>query len=149
MSMVEIEMEVELELEIEMEVGMETEMELEMEIEMIQIVKEVKPLGFKMLPIRITDQENLQTFFITYFLYLHFKCYPLSWFPPQKLPSHPLSSCFYEHVSLTHLRSSASLTWHSPTLRHQAFTRPRVSPSIDAQQNHLLLHIWLKSWVPP
>jgi hypothetical protein len=38
-------------------------------------------------------------FLITYFLYLHFKCYPLSWFPLQKpaipspspcLPTHPL-----------------------------------------------------------
>jgi hypothetical protein len=25
-------------------------------------------------------------FLIRYFLYLHFKCYPLSWFPLQKLP---------------------------------------------------------------
>jgi hypothetical protein len=32
------------------------------------------------------------------FIYLYFKCYPLSWFRPQKPPSHPHSSCFYEGV---------------------------------------------------
>jgi hypothetical protein len=37
--------------------------------------------------------------FVTgYFIYLHFKCYPLSWFPLLKcpIPSHPPSPCFYE-----------------------------------------------------
>jgi hypothetical protein len=29
----------------------------------------------------------LPTFFIRYFLYLHFKCYPLSWFPLRNPPS--------------------------------------------------------------
>ena len=31
---------------------------------------------------------------------------------------------------------------HSPTLGHQAFTGPRVSPPIDAQQGHPLLSPW-------
>ena len=73
-------------------------------------------------------------FFIRYFLYLHFKCYPLSWFP---LPL------------LTNLPTPASWSWHSPTLGHGAFTGPRSSPPIDVQQGHPLLHIQMEQWVPP
>jgi hypothetical protein len=37
--------------------------------------------------------------FIGYFLYLHFKCYPLSWFPSSINPlSHPPSTGFFEGV---------------------------------------------------
>ena len=45
--------------------------------------------------------------------------------------------------------TNASWSWHSPTLWHQAFTRPRASPSIDDQQSHPLLHMWLEPWVLP
>jgi hypothetical protein len=41
------------------------------------------------------------------------------------------------------------LFWHSPTLGHRAFSRPRASPPIDAQQGHSLLHMQLEPWVPP
>ena len=44
---------------------------------------------------------------------------------------------------------SASPSWHSPTLQHQAFTGTRASPPIDAQQGHPLLHMQLEPWVPP
>jgi hypothetical protein len=43
----------------------------------------------------------------------------------------------------------ASWPWHSPTLGHQAFTGPRASPPIDAQQGHLLLHMQIETWVLP
>ena len=46
----------------------------------------------------------LFVFIIRYCLYLHFKCYLLSWFPPLPVPGNPLPHslfpCFYEGVSL-------------------------------------------------
>jgi hypothetical protein len=38
---------------------------------------------------------------------------------------------------------------HSPTLGHQAFTGQRISPCIDVQQGHPLLHLWLEPRIPP
>ena len=38
----------------------------------------------------------------------------------------------------------ASWCWHFPVLGHQVFTGPRVSPPIDVQQGHSLLHIHLE-----
>jgi hypothetical protein len=73
-------------------------------------------------------------FFTGYFIYLHFKCYPLSRFPLQK-PCLPCSlplllwGCFPSY-----LPTPTSPPWHSPTLRNQAFTGPMASPSIDARQ---------------
>jgi hypothetical protein len=82
-------------------------------------------------------------FFLRYFLYLHFKCYPISWFPFQNPPiPSPL-------LLLTNPSTPTSLSRHSPTLRHRAFTGPRASPPIDDQQVHLLLHMQLETWVPP
>jgi hypothetical protein len=43
----------------------------------------------------------------------------------------------------------ASLSWHSPTLGHRAFTRPRASPLIDVPEGHPLLHMQLELWAPP
>jgi hypothetical protein len=86
-----------------------------------------------------------------YFLYLHMKCYPLSQFPPawNSLSYHP-SICFYEIVPPpTHPPTPTSPPWHSPTLGYQAFTETRSSPSIDAQEGHPLLLMWLEPWVPP
>ena len=37
----------------------------------------------------------------------------------------------------------------TPTLGHRAFTGPRSSPFIDAQQGYSLLHMQLKPWVTP
>ena len=50
---------------------------------------------------------------------------------------------------LTNPPTPASLSWHSPTLWHWAFTRPRASPLIDVPKGHSLLHMWLEPWVPP
>jgi hypothetical protein len=60
--------------------------------------------------------------FIGYFIYLHFKFYPLSLSPPTEIPySHPPSSFFYEGVPLpTHPPTPTSLPSHFPTLGHQA-----------------------------
>jgi hypothetical protein len=64
------------------------------------------------------------SFFIRYFLYLHFKCYPSFWIPLQKPPiSAPVPL-------LTNTPISASLSWHSPTLGHRAFTGPRAYPAL-------------------
>jgi hypothetical protein len=82
-------------------------------------------------------------FFIRCFLYLHFKCYPLSFFPLWKPPMpSPLPL-------LTNPPTPASLSWHCPTLGYQAFTGPRASPPIDVPQGHPLLHMQLEPWVPP
>jgi hypothetical protein len=53
-------------------------------------------------------------FLIRYFLYLYFKCYPLSWFPLRKTP-YPLPTP----------------PARQPTHSHRVFTGPRVSPPID------------------
>jgi hypothetical protein len=63
--------------------------------------------------------------------------------PPTPTPSHPAL-----HL-LTKPPAPASLSWHSPTLGHRAFTRPRDSPLIDVPQGHPLLHMRLETWVPP
>ena len=63
---------------------------------------------------------------IRYFLYLHFKFYPLS--SPETPLSHPSS--------------------HSPTLWHRAFIRLRASPLTDVPQVHPLLHMRQEPWVP-
>jgi hypothetical protein len=39
-----------------------------------------------------TSEKLLLFFLIEYFIYLNFKCYPLSWFPLQNPLSHPLPS---------------------------------------------------------
>ncbi|EDL36708.1 mCG148261 [Mus musculus] len=61
-------------------------------------------------------------FFIGYFLYLHFKFYPLSSPRNTFIPS--LSPCFYEDVPL-------STHSNVPTLRERAFTGPRAASPID------------------
>jgi hypothetical protein len=43
----------------------------------------------------------------------------------------------------------SSQPWHSPTLRNQAFTGLRATPSIDAWQGHPLLQMQLEPLVPP
>jgi hypothetical protein len=44
---------------------------------------------------------------------------------------------------------SASLSWDSPTLGHQAFSGPRATPPTDVQKGHTLLHMQLEPCVPP
>jgi hypothetical protein len=73
-------------------------------------------------------------FLIRYFLYLHFKCYPLSWSPSEILLPLPLPPPPDHQPTL-------SWPWHSPTLEHRAFTGPRTSPLIDIRLGHPLLHM--------
>ena len=61
---------------------------------------------------------------------------------PLKIP-YPLP---YPAPQPTH---SHSQSWHSLILGHRTFTGPRVSPSIDEQLGHPLLHIQLEPHVPP
>jgi hypothetical protein len=83
-------------------------------------------------------------------MYLHFKCYPLSWFPLWEPPSHLPSPCFYEGAPPpTHLPTPAFLPWHCLTLGHRAFPGPRASPPTDARKGNPLLHTQLEPWVPP
>ena len=82
-------------------------------------------------------------FFIRYFLYLHFRCYPLSWFPLWKTPiSSPLPL-------LTNPPTPTSWPWHSPILGHRTFTGPTASPPINDLLGHLVLHVQLEPWFPP
>jgi hypothetical protein len=73
---------------------------------------------------------------IRYFLYLHFKCYPLSWF---SLWKHLIA---FHLPLLTNLPTPASWPCHSSTLGHRAFTGPRASSPIDDWQVFVLLCIF-------
>jgi hypothetical protein len=87
-------------------------------------------------------------FLIGYFLYLHFKWYPLYQPPlPSTYPITPSPASW--GCYLTHPPTPTSPPWHSPTLGHWAFIGPRAAPPIDAQQGHPLLHMRLEPWVPP
>ena len=97
--------------------------------------------------IRVVFRKRTHTFdfifFFGYFIYLHFQCYPLSWFslhnPPIPFPLHSASMRMLLHPS-TH----SCLT--SLTLVHQAFTEPGASPLIDARKGNPLLHKQLDPW---
>jgi hypothetical protein len=80
--------------------------------------------------------------FIRYFLYLHFKCYQLSWFPHQQI-LYPLT------LPHSHPLTSTCLSWYFPTLGHPAFPGPRASLPIDVQKCHSLLFMQQEPWVPP
>jgi hypothetical protein len=72
------------------------------------------------------------SFFVRYFLHLHFKCYPESpIYPPLAL--------------LPNLPTTTSWSWHSPLLGHMLFTIPRASPPIDGRLGHPLLHMQLET----
>jgi hypothetical protein len=71
-------------------------------------------------------------FFIRYFLYLHFKCYPES-------PLYPLPTL------LCNPPTPASWPWHSPVLGHMIFARPRASLPIDGLIGHPLIYIQLET----
>ena len=86
------------------------------------------------------------TFLLDFFFYLRFKCYHLPRFlasKPLSQPPPPASMRLFPY-STTH---SPSLSWHSSTLGNRAFTGPRVSPSIDAQESRPLLHMQLEPCV--
>ena len=50
---------------------------------------------------------------------------------------------------LTNPPTPTSLSWHTPTMRHQALSGPRASLPIAVQEDHPLLHMQLEPWVPP
>jgi hypothetical protein len=90
-------------------------------------------------------------FLIAYFLYLHFKCYPLTQVSPIPSP-HPMpppSASMSVYPPPTHPPPPASPPWHSLTLEHRAFPGPRAFSPIDSLKGHPLLHMWLEPWVPP
>jgi hypothetical protein len=106
------------------------------------------PLAFLLIAVCFSSVNFLIYFnflfiFIRYFLYLHFKCYPFSWFPLRKVP-HP-----FPLPLITNWPTPAAWPWHSPTLGHRVFTGLRASLHIDEQLSHSLLHIQLEPWVPP
>jgi hypothetical protein len=83
-------------------------------------------------------------FFLRYFLYLHSKCYPLSWFPLQKKPLIPSPVPLLPNPT-----TPVTWPWHFPILGHRTFPEPRASNPIDDQLAHSLLHMQLEPWVPP
>jgi hypothetical protein len=50
---------------------------------------------------------------------------------------------------LTNPPTTTSLSWHSPTLGHWAFSGQKTSPPIDDQLGHPLLYMQLEPWVRP
>jgi hypothetical protein len=55
---------------------------------------------YLMQPKNHLKRQNQFIYFIRYFLYLHFKCYPLSYFPLQKYPILSPSPCSPTHLLL-------------------------------------------------
>jgi len=83
-------------------------------------------------------------------IYLHFKCYPLSWFPLHKSSIPSPSPFFYEGVHTPiYLQLPTSPLWHLPMLGSSALAGPRASPPTGSQQGHPLLHMQLEPWVCP
>jgi hypothetical protein len=96
--------------------------------------------------------EHLSSFsfpfvYIGYFLYLHFKYYPLCRFPLQKPNIPPPLTLLLWGWSPNRPPTPHSLPWLSLILGHGAFTGPRASLPIDAKQGHPLLHMQLEPWV--
>ena len=89
------------------------------------------------LPLTLAFLQIICSLFFWYFLYLHFKCYALSWFLPRK------PSMLLPLPLITNAPTLASLLWHSPTLEHRAFSGVRDYPPID------VLHMQLEPWLPP
>jgi hypothetical protein len=86
-------------------------------------------------------------FSLRYFLCLHFKWFSLSRSP---LWEHPILSplpCLYEGTPYP--PTPILPPWHSPTLDHWTPSGPRATPPTDAQQGHLLPHMWPAPWVAP
>ena len=75
------------------------------------------------------------TFFIRYFVHLHFKCYPENPLCPSQalLPNSP---------------TLAYWPWHSPVLGHIIFTRTRASLPIDGWLGHPRLHMQVETQAP-
>jgi hypothetical protein len=71
-------------------------------------------------------------------MYLHFKCYLLSWFPLWNAPF-PLLLWGCSHLTLLAF----------PYTEESGLPWPRASPPIDARQRHPLVHVQLDPWVPP
>jgi hypothetical protein len=78
-------------------------------------------------------------FFLGYFIYLHFKCFPLSRSPFWKSLSHPPSPVFMRVLS--HPPTPLFPPWNSSTLEHRKPSGQRASPPTDMQQGHLLPHM--------
>jgi hypothetical protein len=70
-------------------------------------------------------------FFIGYFLYIHFKCYPKSSLYP------PLTLLPYPHTT-------TSGPWNSPVLGHISLQYQEDSLLSDGRLGHLLLHMQLE-----
>jgi len=90
----------------------------------------------------VIQKTYFSFFFLGYFIYLHFKCYPLSSPLPGPLPSSPAS---VKMLLLPPQHSGIPLHWRN----EPSFTGPRASSPIDAGKCHPLLHMWLEPWVPP
>ena len=78
--------------------------------------------------------------FIRYFLSLHFKCYPLSWFSLWE-PHIPSAITLFTNPPIP-----ANLSWHSSILGYLSFSGPRPYSPFNV---HHLLHMQLDPRVPP
>jgi hypothetical protein len=98
-----------------------------------QSLKDLCCWGVFLLSFFHIAQQNDFFFLIRYFLYLYFKCYPLSWLPLWKTPIPTPLPCFYDP---TQPPSPTSPSCYCPILRHRAFTGPRTSSLIDVWQGY-------------
>ena len=56
------------------------------------------PLVWFQLPCQRSSDHRCVGSFLGYFIHLHFKCYPSSWFPLHKTPIPPTPLCFYKNA---------------------------------------------------
>jgi hypothetical protein len=93
-------------------------------------------------------QSHFPFFFIRYFLYLHFKCYLLSWFPLQKTPlspppltHQPTHSCFlalaFPYIGAWSLHRIKGL------FSHWWLTRLSSATYAAGDMSHTMCTLWL------
>jgi hypothetical protein len=111
--------------------------------EICSLLPRALSLPFIFLTKFYTEQRRLLVSWHFLFFFIHISnVIPFPGFPSENSLSHPLPL-------LSQPTNSCFLVLAFPTLRHQVFTGPRVSPPTDVQQGHSLLHMHLEPWVPP
>jgi hypothetical protein len=106
--------------------------------------------GTQVCQLTTAYNANSKIFFIGYFLYLHFQCYPLFQFPPLETPSIiPLLLLLWDSSPTYPPTHSCLPTLEFPYTGNRAFSGSRASPPIDDWQGHPLLHMQLDPWVSP
>jgi hypothetical protein len=85
------------------------------------------------------------SFFLGYFIYLYFKCYPLSIFPSTNPLSSRLSDCLYEGAPPP---TNPLLPQH-PRIPFSSAIEPTQNHRAPPRKGNSLIHIQLEPWINP